>query len=771
MSTTKLIGSAFGPSDTASTLSKDSSATTAAQSTQQTSDVSNKSGAQSTQTTTTVTGESRQKQPDTKNRASAQSSSQSTEASSTTKLIGSAFGSSSTASILSKDSSATTAAQSTQQTSDVSNKSGAQLTQTTTTATGESRQKQPDTKNRASAQSNSQSTEASSTTKLIGSAFGPSGTTNAAETASKFNSQNQNGNNGNGNNANGGSDTGGDKKTGQGPVADTSNVSPSDALGSAPIASDPSKPHISGLGKDFGGTGNSKSTRPTDQIGDPSAASSTVAGIGTATSLITSAVASGKPTATINGGPTPSGPITKETAGGLKAIANAFSDPITRTRSIGILVAVVIGFTLIVAMIVFLWWFFRRRGKQREDNDEGMSPSGDGEKGEMDISAPINQPTQEEIANYDPSAELMADTNGLDYGPSQPSQLDNALVNRASRLSASGKSFLDIYGGANTPYPQDVVDGNGRPLTQQFLMPEANKFQNFQLNGLGPISPFNPNVPGLSSGPSHQRNISTLSKLSNLPSDVNPDQPAPNADQPLAENTEDPFGDENVASLYPLAAAKMGTMKSQNPPRNMGRKGTDSWMTVNTVATKAAPPITDGNGLTRKPSRTDYTSVYMRNPFIDPPEAAGAPPMPAMPAIPKHLQQQQQPLSKHQQTESVTLMFSPNTVQPPPRYGRQQQARPLSGPGDTEVMYGGVLDDYPPRPPSTQVGVAPLKARSYGESRAYTGGVRKSNPFDLEVDDGGEGEFREEGTVKSVQSWLSGVAEAERSRMERENVI
>ena len=398
-----------------------------------------------------------------------------------------------------------------------------------------------------------------------------------------------------------------------------------------------------------------------------------------------------------------------------------------------------------------------------------MPPSSDGEKAEMEISGPFNQPTQEEIANYDPSAELVADPNGVDYGPSEPSQLDNALVNRASRLSTSRKSFLDIYGGANTPYPQDVVDGSGRPLTQQFLMPEADKFQNFQLNGLGPMSPFNPKVPGLTSGgPAHQRNISTLS---NLPEDVNPDQPAPYTGQedPVSPiDPEDPFGDENTAPLPPLAAAgKMGGLKSQN---KAGRKRADSWMTVNTVATTKPGA----------PSRSDYTSVYMRNPFIDAPEgAAGGSKAPPMPAIPKHLQQQQQTgqgKTRQEQTESVTLMFSPSNLQPqPPHSPHQQHGRPLSGPGETEVMYGGVLDDYPPHPPSTRITtLGPRK----------TAGTTRSNPFDLEVDDGGDGpddlgagvragggDFRDDGTVKSVQSWLSGIADAERDRMERDNVI
>ncbi len=88
-------------------------------------------------------------------------------------------------------------------------------------------------------------------------------------------------------------------------------------------------------------------------------------------------------------------------------------------------------------------------------------------------------------------------------------------------------------------------------------------------------------------------------------------------------------------------------------------------------------------------------------------------------------------------------------------------------------MYGGVLDDYPPRPPSTRITtLAPRKAA----------GARRSNPFDLEGDGGadepdigggrgGGGDFRDDGTVKSVQSWLSGIADAERNRMERDNVI
>jgi hypothetical protein len=736
----------------------------------------------------------------------------------------------------------TNAGQSAQQTTD---KTNAQSTQAaaTGTATEKSQQSQSDTSNQKSEPPKAQSTEASSTSRIIGSAFGPPATTSTAESAKGQNNQDQNGKNKNENNADRGNPAEGGKETNlSGPTEnnkadasdvpgsseDANNAKPGDIIvdskdsrqtnaanpasgvsakvsqdagankpkpssSSAPnpgsAVSDAPRPSISGLGKDFGGSRLSNSAQPTDEgIGDAGKIS---AGIGTATSLMTSVIASGKPTSTITGGGTPSVSTTKESPGGFKAIAEAFSNPVTRSKSIGITVAVVIVFVLIVALIAFLVWYFRRGRKQLQaDNSESSSPA-DGEKGEMNISGPISQRTQEEIANYDPSAELMADSGGLDYGPSQPSQLDDALVNRASRLSTSRKSFLDIYGEANTPYPQDVVDGSGRPITQQFLMPDADKFQ---LNGLGPISPFNPKVPGTDSGASHQRNISTASRLSNLPADANPDQPAPFRDkdglsptdpvllssqfnpgtQPV---TEDPFSDDNVAPLVPLATRKMSTMKSQKPRRTMGRQRADSWMTVNSVATAkpGPPPTAGGAGLSRKNPRTDYTSVYMRNPFIDPPEGGGGGAAPPMPGIPKRLQHQQ---PKHQQTESVTLMLSPNTLNPAPQYSHQlpasqQQSRPLSGPGDTEFMYGGVLDDYPPRPPSTQVGVAPLKARAYEESRGY-GAARRSNPFDLEVNDGAGGagaEFRDDNTVKSVRSWLSGVAEAEKSRMEKENVI
>lgn len=595
-------------------------------------------------------------------------------------------------------------------------------------------------------------------------------------------------------------------------AADTSNNSADMPQSSTSVASDPSSPRISGLGKDFSAMPNSESGRLVDMpISDPRKASPAATGIATATSMVTSAMASQVPSRTMSGAGKPSISVTTGPRGVFNTIANAFKDPIRRTQSIGILVAVLVGFSLIIALIVFLWCCLRRRKKDAQKSD--ISLSGDGEKGELSISGPINQTTQEEIANYDPSAEIMADSAGVNYGPSQPSQLDNALVNRASRLSASRKSLLDIYGGANTPYPQDVVDGAGRPLTQQFLMPDAEKFQDIQVKGMGPLSRFDPKVPGLGSAvasSSHQRNTSAESNLSNLPVDVNPNQPAPFAGQegPMSpidpslshgrfQNpqtqpmSQDPFSDDNIAPLPPLGAAAIrGNMKSQpRKPRLKGpRQRTDSWMTVNTVATTraAAPPTTVGNAPTRQPSRTEYTSVYMRNPFIDPPEGAAgvAPPVPAMPLLPAHLRPQQG-ASRREQTESVTLMISPHTVPAPPQYPHQQvqgqQQRPLSSPGDTEVMYGGVLDDYPPRPPSTQVGIAPLQNRAYGEgSFAYAGGgggVRRSNPFDLEVDDdvdgtgGGGAGFTDDGTVKSVQSWLSGVAEAERDRMQRENVI
>jgi hypothetical protein len=594
-------------------------------------------------------------------------------------------------------------------------------------------------------------------------------------------------------------------------AADTSNDSADMPLSSASVASDPSTARVSGVGKDFPAMPNSESGRRVDMpIGDPRKASSAATGIAT-TSMVTSAMASQVPSRTMSGAGKPSISVTTGPRGFFNALADAFKDPVRRTQSIGILVAVVVGFILIVALIVFLWYCLRRRKKDAQKSD--ISTSGDGEKGELSISGPINQTTQEEIANYDPSAEIMADSAGLNYGPSQPSQLDNALVNRASRLSASRKSFLDIYGGANTPYPQDVVDGTGKPLTQQFLMPDADKFQDVQVKGLGPLSPFDPKVPGLGSADassSHQRNTSAESNLSNLPEDVNPNQPAPFAGQegPMSpidpslsrgrfQNpqtqpmSQDPFSDDNIEPLPPLGAAAIrGNMKSQprKPQRKGPRQRTDSWMTVNTAATTraAAPPTTVGNAPTRQPSRTDYTSVYMRNPFIDPPEgpAGVAPPVPAMPLLPAHFRPQQG-ASRREQTESVTLMISPHTVPAPPQYPHQQvqrqQQRPLSGPGDTEDMYGGVLDDYPPRPPSTQAGIALLQNRAYGEgSFAYAGGgggVRRSNPFDLEVDDdvdgagGGGAGFTHDGTVNSVQSWLSGVAEAERDRMQRGNVI
>jgi hypothetical protein len=426
-------------------------------------------------------------------------------------------------------------------------------------------------------------------------------------------------------------------------------------------------------------------------------------------------------------------------------------------------VSVIVGLILIVALIVFLWWYLQRRNRQQQDNENGTASSGDGENGEMVIGRPVNTTKQQDISNYDPSAELMGNAAGLDYGPEQPSQLDNALVNRASRLSTTRRSLLDIYGGA-APYPQDVVDGSGRPLTQQFLMPEADKFQ---LNGFGPMSPFAPKVPGLSSASSHQRGISTASRLSTLPADTNPNQPAPNADEgnpfsptnptssadpfnPAAQTIdEDPFSDDNMAPLPPLGAAKLGAMKSQARRRNMNPKHTDSWMSINTTATGKASrqPPAGGNNVGRKPSRTDYTSVYMRNPFIDPPDASGgdAAPVPAMPAIPKHLQSQQQKppgRSRSDQTESVTLMYSPVTAEPPPPARHQnhprhpEPARINSGPGPTEFRYSGADNNAGP-----------------GE--------------------GDDGAFAGDGTVRSVQSWLSGIEKAaeEKSRAERENVI
>ncbi|KAF7505184.1 hypothetical protein GJ744_001174 [Endocarpon pusillum] len=721
---------------------------------------------------------------------------------------------------------ATNAGRPPEQTSGASDQLGAQATQTSATAifTNSVEQQPPNTPSQAPVPPNSQSTDASSTDRVIGSAFGPPATSSAAPTdasstarvignafsppatsstaptATQDNNLNQSGNSNNiiaasstssaiiDNEPSAKSEIAGSGANNQAnaaetvsalsaqitqdPLADISNSFPSNALDSAPDASDPSRPSISGLGKEFMGTTDAASLQSTDTIIDgPGTISSASAGIGTATSLITSALASRRPTGTITGGPSPTAPITKETAGGLAAIRNAFLDPVTRPKAIGSLVAVVIGFLLVVAVIVYLWWFLRRK-KQQQGNASDTPSSGDGEKGGLNISGPISRTTQEDIANYDPSAELMGNSAGLDYGPSQPSQLDNALMDRVSRLSNSRKSFLDIYG-ATTPYPQDVVDGSGRPLTQQLLMPEADKFQ---LKGLGPMSPFAPKVPGLGSAAAHQRNISTASKLSNLPADMNPDLPAPTADlenpfsptdpalssghfQPTTDTIdEDPFSDEMVSPLAPLGAAKMGTMKSQNPRRRMAPKRSDSWMTVNTVATSkpAPPPTAGGIGHNGKPSRTDYASVYMRNPFDDPPEASSGAAVPAMPAIPKHLQSKNP--NRNELTESVTLMFSPTTANAQYNHPQPQPAstRPLSGPGDTEVMYNGVLDDYPPRPPSTHVGVASVRGKAYGVAR-------KSNPFDLEVED--------DGRVKSVRSWLTGVEQAERNRMENENVI
>ncbi len=671
-------------------------------------------------------------------------------------------------------------AQPPQQTPGTSGQLGAQATQTSATAivTSPPVQQAPNNPDQPPVPSNPQSTDTSSTVNIIGSAFGPRPTTSStAPSATQDNNRNQNGNLNNiiaasnpnsdligiepiaqTENVDSGADEQGNAaetvpalptQITQDSLADVSNPPPNDALDSAADASDPSRPSISGLGKEFIGTTDAAPLQPTNTIVDgPGAISSASAVIGATATLITNAVASGRPTGTINGRPSPTGPVTKETAGGLNAISRAFSNPVTRTKSIGILVAVIVSFIVVVALILFLWWFMRRK-KQQQRDDSDVPSSGDGEKGGLNISGPINSTTQEDIANYDPSAELMGNSAGLDYGPSQPSQLDNALMNRASRLSNSRKSFLDIYGGT-TPYPQDVVDGNGRPLTQQFLMPQADKFQ---LKGLGPMSPFAPRVPGVGSAASHQRNISTASRLSNLPSHINPDLPAPTTDT----IDEDPFADEDVAPLAPLGAARIGTMKSQNPRKKMGPKHNDSWMTVNSVA--------GGMGQDENPSRTDYTSVYMRNPFIDPPEASGGAAVPAMPAIPKHLQSKNS--KRNQQTESVTLMFSPNTANLQQERQQPQAAstRPLSGPGETEVMYSGVLDDYPPRPPSTQVG------RAYGAS---SGVARKSNPFDLEVKHGagaGAARFRGDGTGKSMQSWLTGVEKAERHRMENENVI
>lgn len=808
-------------------------ATTPIQSTQQIPDFSNPLGTQSAQTTATATttGQPEQKQSGTSKQAFQTSNPQSTETSPNGRIIGSSFGPSAT--------------------------------------TGIPEPARQDTSKQAFQSSNPQVTKASSTGRIIGSAFGPPATTGIREPARKGNGADASGDGSVHNNAdNGGaaavensdprqgsvntnSDNAGAAvstvnsnvnneasariaaagsgasnqvnvaqvgsavavQASQDPAADTSNLAEGNVLGPASTVSDPSRPSISGLGQVFSGTQSPASARPTAQVNNGSGiVPSATAGISTATSLATSAIASLPPTKTVGRGGTPSVSLTRESAKGLNVVANAFSDPSTRPRAIGILVAVVVGFNIIVALLVFLFLFLRRRKRQKQENEDGLSPTGDGEKGQLDISGPVNQPTQEGIANYDPSAELMADSAGLDYGPSQPSQLDNALVDRASRLSTSRKSFLDIYGGVNTPYPQDVVDGNGRPLTQQFLMPEVEKFQELQLKGLGPMSPFNPKLAGVNAKTtpsSHQRNISTASRLSSLPENVNPNQPAPYTHQELPISPVDPalsagrlnpiapeirgqaggkefLAEHNVAPTAPPAVAKVGNKRApKSRPRDP--KHTDSWMTVNTVATgKAAPrpPTAVGGGITRNPSRTDYASVYMRNPFIDPLEAAGdAPTVPAMPAIPRHLQNKQQ--SRQQQTESVTLMFSSDAAKPPPQYNRglnrpvSRQARPLSGPGDTEVMYGGVLDDYPPQPPSSQVGVSSSNARSHGHSEAYSGGaggvLRKSNPFDLEVNDGrrgnGGGDFRDDGTVRSVQTWLSSVAEAERSRMERENVI
>ena len=541
------------------------------------------------------------------------------------------------------------------------------------------------------------------------------------------------------------------------------------AIDSTPsIRSDPSMPRISGLGKPFLGTEDPGSTQPIGHsIESSGAVSIASAGIGTATSLITSAIASQRPTGTISGGASPTAPITKETLSGSNAIANAFSNPVTRKRNIGITVSVAVGFILIVALIFFLWWYLRRRNRQQQDKENGAPSSADGGEGEMTIGRPVNTTRQQAISNYDPSAELMGNAAGLDYGPEQPSQLDNALVNRASRLSTTRRSLLDIYGGA-APYPQDVVDGNGRPLTQQFLMPEADKFQ---LKGLGPISPFAPKVPETGSMSFHQRNLSTTSKLSNLPPDTNPDQPSPNADEgnpfsptdpfspPAHTGDEDPFSDDNMASLAPLGAAKLGAMKSQTTRRNMHPKHTDSWMSVNTTATgkpNRQPTKGANAAVARKPSRTDYTSVYMRNPFIDPPEASGpsAAPVP-VPAIPKHLQQPPA-RSRNDQTESVTLMYSPVTANPPPpaRYRNTptqqhpRSARFLSGPGPTEDGYGGAEDDEAPELPVW---------------RHDDAGAGPAVAF---VDADG-------GTVRSVQTWLSGIEREaeERSRAERDNVI
>lgn len=666
----------------------------------------------------------------------------------------------------------------------------------------------------------------SSTTAIIGSAFAPPATTNIVQITPQDNNANENAENGDapGNNVEGAGDNANQAAAGDqsnaaegstlsaatpDPATDTPNLPPNAApdnppadatnLASTPLS--PSGPIIPGLGQDFGRiTESDRSTDSTDN--DSSNVASTTAGIGGATSLITSAIATGRPTETGAGGSAPTPSITRETTSGINAISSAFSNPATRTRSIGFLVAAVVGFILIAGLVGFLVWYFRRKRNDQQGNSSDMS--GDNEKGDAGIGNPV-QVQQQNVANYDPSAELMGDSNGLDYGPSQPLQLDTAMVNRASRLSESRKSFLDIYGGANTPYPQDVVDGSGRPLTQRFLMPDADKFQ---LKELEYQSPFSPKVPGLNAP--NQRNISAESNLSDIPENINPNQPAPFAGQegpmspidPALSNTgrfnqiqpdpttRDPFSDDNIAPLPPLAAAKIGgPMKSQKQAGR--RQRTDSWMTVNTVATGkpgrtgtiANATTAGGGGLTRKPSRTDYTSVYMRNPFIDPPDAggggSGAPPMPTVPAIPKHLQQG----SRAQQTESVTLMLSPTTAQPPPP--QRQQA----GAEVNDDDYAGVLDAYH-NPPNKNHNKSSASAGARARKPGHKSKNMRSNPFDLEVrhppplppqqqqrqrqqqyqyDAGGGGGGDDD--VRSVQSWLSGVAEAERTRMERENMI
>lgn len=534
------------------------------------------------------------------------------------------------------------------------------------------------------------------------------------------------------------------------PPTDQSGSAPTDQSGAPP--NDPPRDPP---------TGQSSASVIPSQVG--SGPTSVVGGVGAATSLITSAIPSR------TAAPRPSGSLTREPQGG-GGIADAFTNPVTRTKSIVVLVTVVIGLILLIIVGVLLFCFLRRR-RQRSEKSSSKLP-GDLNQDNIRISSPTDGVIHENVAMYDPSAEILGYDKELGLGVPPPAHLDNALDSRASQQR---NSLLDIYGGLNTPYPQDVVDGNGRPLTQKFIMPNAERFQStgadpYQLQGgLGPLTPHAPTFmqPGSRStlqAPTHQRNLSALSKLSGLPEDVDPDQPAPSQAVGPALAAVDPFMDEEGDTMPDLPGPAMKAKRRQNQ--------TDSWMTVNTVAGQRKESAAQSrNGSVSQPGvRADYTSVYMRNPFID--RSSEAPPMPAMPS-----QFAGQGKTSGSPGETVPIVFA------------DANGQPVSGPGGAEAQYGvggpdayGVgqpqpygadpSERYPPRPPSTMVGLVPTNGGKYARDR-------RSNPFDLEEGNGGEQEVANgqqpyrmslAGTVKSVQSWLSGIADAEKDRMQKERI-